>query len=412
MNRRLFLSTCAATAAATRLRASGVHINRITLANTEGRFRKFVAMNSHDKAPKGHTYLNTIVRVRTNSGLEGAGVMGYPLPDAALLAALKTLIGADPLTLYKMESGRIVDRNPEHAAVLKRYRFLEGPLFDLIGKLTGKAAWQLIGDSVRERVPAYDGTLYFSDIWFPELGVRAVVEEAQEAQHSGYHAIKLKLGRGYKWMEKDAGLGRDIEVVRAVREAVGPNMRIMADPNNGYEGDMERAWRLMSETADCKLYWMEQIFPATVKAYAWLKDKMRSAGIETLIADGEGYDQPADFDPYLKPRRLIDVLQPDIRRCGFLDILTVNRKAQPAGATVMPHNWGSHTGFLMALHMAKTNVNMPGAEDDRSTCDVFTTEGYEFRDGAYTVPDNPGLSHRIDEAVYALKCARNETVVS
>src|ERR1043166_9453114 len=114
-------------------------ITKITVANTEGRFHKYVAMNAYDKAPKGHTYINTVVRIKTGSDVEGAGVMGYPLPDAAFLAALKTLIGADPLELYRMESGRIVDRNPEYASTLKRYRFLDGPLYDLVGKLTGKA---------------------------------------------------------------------------------------------------------------------------------------------------------------------------------------------------------------------------------------------------------------------------------
>ena len=40
---------------------------------------------------------------------------------------------------------------------------------------------------------------------------------------------------------------------------------------------------------------------------------------------------------------------------------------------------------------------MPAAEDDRSTCDVLIPEGYEFRGGSYSVPDNPGLSVRVDE---------------
>jgi D-galactarolactone cycloisomerase len=412
MNRRLFLSTCAASAVGNRLRAAGPHIIRITLANTEGRFHKYVTMNAYDKAPKGHTYVNTVIRIQTNSGIEGAGVMGYSLPAPALLAELKTLIGANPLELYQMEAGRIVGRNPQYASTLERYRFLDGPLFDLVGKLTGKAAWQLIGESVRDRVDVYDGTLYFSDVWFQDRGVRAVIEEAEEAQRSGYRAIKLKLGRGFKWMDKEGGLQRDIEVVRAVRKAVGPDMRIMADPNNGYRGDRERAWRLMAETAESKLYWMEEIFPEQVEDYSWLKDKMEKAGIRTLIADGENFDQPAEFDPYLKPRRLMDVLQTDIRRCGFLDNLAVTRKAEPVGAVVMPHNWGSHTGVLMALQMAKAVRNIPGAEDDRSTCDVFTTEGYEFHDGMYTVPNKPGLSHRIDEAVYTLKCKASEIVVS
>jgi D-galactarolactone cycloisomerase len=412
MNRRAFLSTSAVATLLTGLRAAGPRITGITVANAEGRFHKFVAMNAYDKAPKGHTYVNTVIRIKTDQGIEGVGVMGYPLPDPDFLAALKTMIGANPLELYQMQSGRIVGRNPQYAATLEHYRILDGALFDLVGKLTGKAAWQLIGDSVRDGVEAYDGTLYFSDIWFRDRGVRAVVEEAEEAQRSGYRGIKLKLGRGFKWMDKADGLQRDIEVVHAVRKAVGPDMHIMADPNKGYQSDREGAWRLMSATADAKLYWIEQILQATVEDYAWLKDKMKAAGMQTLIADGENYDQPTQFDPYLKPRRLMDVLQTDIRHCGFLDNLAVSRKAEPVGAVAIPHNWGSHTGFLMGLQMAKAVKGIPGAEDDRSSCDVFVTEGYEFHNGMYTVPVKPGLSHHVDESVYAMKCKAGEVVVS
>ena len=70
----------------------------------------------------------------------------------------------------------------------------------------------------------------------------------------------------------------DEEGGQAVRKAVGPDMRIMADPNNGYRGDRERAWRLMAETAESKLYWMEEIFPEQVEDYSWLKDKIEKRG--------------------------------------------------------------------------------------------------------------------------------------
>src|SRR5882672_2970405 len=111
--------------------ASTTTITRITLANTEGRFHKFVAMNSYDKAPKGHTYPNTLVRVQTTQGVEGVGVMGYAAPDADFHQALQSLIGADPLSLYRMDAGRIVGRNPKYEATLKKFRHLDGPLFDL-----------------------------------------------------------------------------------------------------------------------------------------------------------------------------------------------------------------------------------------------------------------------------------------
>jgi D-galactarolactone cycloisomerase len=384
----------------------------VTLANFEGRFHKFVAMNSYDKAPKGHTYPQTLVRIATDQGIEGVGVMGYAAATAEFHRSLKSLIGAHPLELYEMKEGRIAGRSPEFAELLSSYRFLDGALLDLIGKLTGKPVWQLIGKSARERVEVYDGTLYFSDVWFRDRGLRAVVEEAEEAQRKGYRGIKLKLGRGWKWMGKEDGLRRDIEVVRAVRKAIGPQMKLMGDANNGYQKDPERAWRLLAETADANLYMIEEIFPEDVQQYTDLRAKMHQAGLKTLIADGENASNIALFRPYLEPRRLMDILQMDIRTGGLLDNLTLARMAETAGAVSIPHNWGSQIGGLMGLHLAKAVPNAIAAEDDRSTCDLIIAEGYEFQEGTYSVPEKPGLSIRVDEDVYKLKCKPSEIVIN
>jgi L-alanine-DL-glutamate epimerase-like enolase superfamily enzyme len=174
-----------------------------------------------------------------------------------------------------MKGGRIIGRSPEYARVLRSYPFLDGPMFDLIGKINGRAAWRLIGESARERVEPYDGTLYFSDIWFRDRGTRAVVEEAEEAVKSGYRGLKLKVGRGWKWMEPEAGLRRDVEVVHAVRKAVGEGVRIMVDANNGYQNEPERAWRLLAETAADDVYWLEEPFPEEVGRYTELRAKVR-----------------------------------------------------------------------------------------------------------------------------------------
>jgi D-galactarolactone cycloisomerase len=379
------------------------------MAPIQGRFHKFVAMNSYDTAPKGHTYEGTLLRIQTDQGVEG---IGPGSSDPAAIEALKLLLGADPMAVYQLEAGRIINRSPRYSTVLARFRFLDGALFDLIGKLTGNPAWKLIGSSARDRVEVYDGTLYFSDIWFKDRGVHAVVEEAQEAKSSGYRGLKLKLGRGWKWMEKDAGLQRDIEVVHAVRQAVGTQMKVMVDPNNGYRDDRERAWKLMAETAGAHLYWMEEIFPEAVADYTWLREKMAQAGIKTLIADGESQRDIMAFEPFLKPVRLIDVLQLDIRVGGFLDNRALAQTAASAGAECVPHNWASQLGGLMGLQISKAVGNIPGAEDDRSTCDVIVSRGYERRDGSYTVPDKPGLSIGVDEEVYARKSKPREIVLS
>jgi L-alanine-DL-glutamate epimerase-like enolase superfamily enzyme len=391
--------------------AGGARITRFTLAPIQGRFHKFVAMNSYDTAPKGHTYDNMLVRISTDAGVEGVGVMGYTASNEVFLGALRKLLGSNPFELYEMRGGRILGRSPAYTVLLNTYKHLDGPLFDLIGKLQKVPCWKLIGDSVRDRVEVYDGTLYFSDVWFRDRGVRAVVEEAEEAWKSGYRGMKFKLGRGWKWMEKKAGLERDIEVVRVVRRALGPQAKILVDANNGYRNDFEGGWRLLAETQASHLYWMEELFPENVAEYSELKDRMARAGMKTLIADGESVREPKQFEPYLKPRRLIDVLQMDIRTGGFLGNMEMARMGEEAGAVSVPHNWGSQVGLYMGLHLAKAVRSVVAAEDDRSTCDVLHPEGYSFRDGHYTISNEPGLGLRVDEPTYQGKYSARQTVV-
>jgi D-galactarolactone cycloisomerase len=402
MQRRRFLFSMAGAAASGYIPASGARIARITVAPIQGRFHKFVAMNSYDEAPKGHTYENWLVRVLTGEGAEGIGVMSGR-PTAEFQSAARKLLGADPMSVYRMEDGRITGRATAYDDLLRRYCHLDGPLFDLVGKLTGKPCWKLIGEAVRDRVEVYDGTLYFADVWFRDQGARAVVEEAEEAVRKGYLGMKFKVGRGWKWLEKQAGLERDIEVLKAARKAVGPAPKILADANNGYRDDFEGGWRLLEATADVSLYWMEEIFPENTGDYRRLRERMERAGLKTLIADGESVGDPEAFRPYLAPERLIDVLQMDIRRGGFLANVEMARMGEAAGAISVPHNWASQVGLFMGLHLAKAVESVTAAEDDRSTCDLILAEGYEFRDGYYTVSDAPGLGIRIDETLYRQK---------
>jgi L-alanine-DL-glutamate epimerase-like enolase superfamily enzyme len=411
MNRRFFLFSALASVRVLRTPRAPARITRITLVPIDGRFHKFVAMNAYDQAPKGHTYSNTLIRIQTDQGIEGVGVMGYAVSDPAYLQALHGLVGANPLEVFLMTGGRVTGPAPSFQALLTQYRHLDGPLFDLLGKLEGKPCWKLIGEAARQTVEVYDGTLYFSDLWFRDRGVHAVVEEAEESVKKGYRGLKIKLGRGFKWMEKTAGLQRDIEVVRAVRNALGHGVKILVDANNGYQDDLEGPWRLLAQTQEANLFWAEELFPENVAHYTELRDRMTKAGMKTLIADGENMREPQQFRPYLAPRRLIDVLQMDIRTGGFLGNLEMARLGEPAGAVSVPHNWGSQVGLLMGLHLAKAVGPVTAAEDDRSTCDVLRVDGYEFQQGHYKVSNSPGLGIHVNERAYRDKYQTKEQAV-
>ncbi len=421
MNRRTFIHSAAASSLTPLVfdripllassRPAAARITKLTLTPITCRFHKFVTMNSYDTEPKGHSYDNTLIRVFTDQGVEGVGVMEYALPNAAFLQAVRALVGVEVYDVYRMEGGRVTGRAKAFEQLLLRYPFLDSALFDLMGKLEHKPAWQLIGPSVRDRIDLYDGTLYFSDIWFSDRGARAVVEEAEEAAKKGYTAVKLKTGRGWKWMDKEAGLRRDIEVTKAVRASVGSGVKIMVDANNGYQRDIEDTWRFLEATARDDVYFMEEPYPESVEQYTRLRERLTAAGLKTLIADGENLTQVEPFRPYVQPKRIIDVLQMDIRRGGFVGNQELARLGAPVGAVTVPHNWGSRIGFLMALHFAKAVPNVIAAEDDRSTCDVIVEDGYQYANGQYAVSDAPGLGIHVDVPVYDRKYAAKAQTV-
>jgi L-alanine-DL-glutamate epimerase-like enolase superfamily enzyme len=411
MKRRHFLMSLVTLPILARSR-DAAKITGIRIATMQGRFQKFVTMNAYDKAPKGYTYEHPLIRIETDQGVEGIGAGTYATPDQAYLESLKTLIGANPLEVYRMESGRIVGRAAKYESLLKTHRHLDGPLFDLIGKLSDRPAWALIGNSVRDRIFVYDSTMYFSDVWFKDVGVRAVADESQEAVKSGFRGIKIKLGRGDKWMARSAGEQRDIEVVNAVRSAIGPDVMLMADPNYGYRGRFDAAWRLIYETRADKLHWMEEIFPETVADYRALREKLAQANIKTKIAAGEHVRDINAFKPYLEPVRLMDILQMDIRQGGFLDNIELAKMAAAAGGVAIQHNWASQIGSIMGMHLSRAVEAIPMVESDRSTADVLVVDGFKFADGKMELPSRPGLGISIDESVYTAKCKPTEIVVS
>ena len=105
-------------------------------------------------------------------------------------------------------------------------------------------------------------------------------------------------------------------------------------------------------------------------------------------------------------------MQLDIRTGGILDCRAMSQLGEPYGAQAVPHNWGSQVGLLMSLHLAKTQKNIMGAEDDRSTCAALNVRGYEFKDGAYTVSGEPGFGVTVNEDVYEAPTFPAKTVIA
>jgi D-galactarolactone cycloisomerase len=380
MNRRNFMKSTACLSLATAVSSmsasplpidrSDIRITKIESYTIRPKRWKMIGKNSH-KDRHGQLGRDLFLRIHTNAGIEGIGYARVEQQQAA------QLIGQDPLSYMTPGEGIIspLDRG-------------DAPLWDLAGKIYDVPTWKLFGGYGPEWLPVYDGSIYFADI-MPEYvsqGIDRILYEVDYSLKMGHRAYKIKIGRGWKWMEKEAGLRRDIEVVKAIRKLVGPDVKLGVDANNGY--DYATTIRFL-EGIDDELYFTEEMFPETVEEDLALKAWLRKQGLKTLLADGESAKEESHFTPYINARAM-DVLQGDMRRFGFTRLLRLSRMSASAGIYLAPHNWGSYMGGYMQAILGRGIPNLLMAELDPAQTDLFDVDDFELKEGKMRVPDIPG----------------------
>ncbi len=292
------------------------------------------------------------------------------------------------------------------------FRALEYPLLDLLAKQQDRPVYGLVSDNADGnplRVPCYDTSLYIDDLHISDEAEAAtlIASEAAEGMARGHTAFKIKVGRGAMHMEVDAGTRRDIAVIRAVREVVGPEAQLMIDANNGYNLNLTR--RVLAETADADITWIEEAFHEDAQLYRVLKEWMAAEGLKTRIADGEGDASPRLLD--WARDGLIDIIQYDIHRPGFSRWLELGPQLAEWSVGAAPHSYGEPFGNYAACHLAPTLSSFEAVEWDEATVEGLDASAYTIEDGFVTVPNLPGFGLALDEDTYAQAVRDNGWVV-
>jgi len=332
----------------------------------------------------GDRATDRMVRLYTNAGVEGIGNC------RAEKDACTKLIGKDPFEFFRRDARCVT--GPLGAGTM--------PLWDLAAKLLEKPAWVVMGGAGIEKVPVYDGSIYFADL-LPQYADRwrdRFKEEIDMGLADGHRAFKIKIGRGSKWLPRDEGDARDVEVVSLIRQHAGHDVLLGVDANNGY--DLAGAKRFLQQVADVKLSFVEEMFPETVDECLALKQFIKEQGSATLLADGETQHELETFKPFIAARA-IDIYQGDMNHFGIDGILTEAAWATEQKLFIAPHNWGSLGGYYQQLHVGRAVLNFYRAEHDPLSNKVLMAEGYVRKDGFATLPDRPGFGLSIDEKAFA-----------
>jgi len=215
-------------------------------------------------------------------------------------------------------------------------------LWDLLGKSAKQPVYRLLGGRTKARIPVYASRLY-------SVELNEVADEAQRYKAEGYKAMKLRFG----WGPTDgaAGMQRNLNLVRTVRETVGDGIDVMADAYMGWT--LDYAKRMLPLLEPFNLRWLEEpVIPYDVHGYAELKSYGRIP-----IAGGEHEFTSYGFRDLLEARAL-DYIQFDTNRVGGL---TQARKiaalAEAYSVPVIPH-----AGQMHNYHVVMASLNSPMAE--------------------------------------------------
>jgi L-rhamnonate dehydratase len=215
-------------------------------------------------------------------------------------------------------------------------------LWDLLGKAAKQPVFRLLGGRTKPRIPVYASRLYAT-----ELGELAA--EAMRYKHDGFKAMKLRFGWGP--VDGAAGMQRNVDLVRTVRETVGNEIDVMADAYMGWT--LDYAKRMLPLLEPFQLRWLEEpVIPDEIQGYAELKSYGRIP-----IAGGEHEFTLFGFRDLLQARAL-DYIQFDTNRVGGI---TQARKiaalAEAHGIPVIPH-----AGQMHNYHVVMASLNSPMAE--------------------------------------------------
>jgi L-alanine-DL-glutamate epimerase-like enolase superfamily enzyme len=296
-----------------------------------------------------------IVRVKTDEGIEGIGEAGFSAEYFPTVGPIinhqlgPMLIGRDPLDIASIWQDMLNATHMWGRRGIETYAIsgIDIALWDLLGKASNQPVYRLLGAS-KSKVKAY---------YAPSLKpTEQIVEESIAAVEQGFCAMKLRNG---------PSLGKGVDMVARVREAVGPDVDIMVDANMAF--DRRQALTLAKELEQLDVLWLEEpILSRSLTQYiddhSWLSDRvsLKLAGGESLLTRYEYLD--------LLRKRTFDVLQPDCTSVGGIsECKRVADMASSWNLLCVPHiACSSGTGVALAagLHMILSCENAPMIEFD------------------------------------------------
>jgi L-alanine-DL-glutamate epimerase-like enolase superfamily enzyme len=264
--------------------------------------------------------------------------------------------------------------------VMRALSALDIALWDLNARSANLPLNQYLGAKTLERVPAYASGGYYLPGKTPDKLAQEMAQHVSE----GFRAVKMKVG-----LESVAG---ERKRIAAVREAIGPDVRLMLDANNAWR-DLPTALEYMRCFEPYNPFWIEEPFsPDDLDNHARL-----ARATPVTVATGEIEAGRWRFKDLIT-QGATTLLQTDATVCGGItEFRRIAAMADGHGLTVAPHAWHDVHVHLVASTPNATYVEwMP--DDHIVNFRRVIDRQIEADKGDLLLPKRPGLGFRFDEA--------------
>ncbi|EFH80350.1 mandelate racemase/muconate lactonizing enzyme family protein [Ktedonobacter racemifer] len=342
----------------------------------------------------------TIVRVKTDEGLEGLGEVRMLNHTDALLgylneAATNHILGHDPFNIEDL-----VQRMYRHdfaragEIAMSAISTIEMACWDIVGKALNKPVYRLLGGAVREQIKAYANGWYTVERTPEEFHAAA-----KRVVAKGYRALKFDpFGAGFYELEREERL-RSLSLVEAVRDAVGPDVEILIEMHGRF--NPTTAIAIARELERFEPSWVEEPVPPENAAAL----KKAAEQINIPVATGERIHTRFDFREVIE-LQAADYLQADITHFGgILETKKLAAWAENYYMLMAPHNVGGPISTAAALHFAASTPNFKIQEHFNDFSDEWVKSvapgNPEVIDGYFALPQGPGLGVTLDEEAVA-----------
>jgi L-alanine-DL-glutamate epimerase-like enolase superfamily enzyme len=330
---------------------------------------------------------NQFLQIDTDEGVSGiAGPMFFQSAAFYINTQLKRyLIGRDPMATEllwdQMYRSAIHGRKGENMAAIS---YIDIALWDIKGKWLGQPVYKLLGGPVQEKIPAYASCLCCS------IEPDKVKARVKELVNKGYTGCKWFVREGPQ--DGPDGIRRNIELVKAIREAGGPDMKIMIDAWNSW--DVPYTMKMAELLSDYDVYCFEEpVMPDMVESSARLRSMC-----PTLIAGSE-HEYTRWGAKTLMDMGALDIYQFDVTWAGGIsELVKICTLASIYDVQVIPH--GVSVQATAQVSFSQNTVIVPMMEYlivEQERFQHFLRHKVKPVNGFVTPPDLAGVGIELDE---------------